>query len=198
MFIEPGNPLFAFGRFQIAMILRFATLGGILALLTFIAFAKIEAAPADSLADLSASISKDFPSVPALSTAELADWLKDSKKSPPILLDVREEKEYVVSHLPGARRAKSDAVQQLRQLGATEATPVVVYCSVGYRSAVLARKLAEAGFTKVRNLTGSIFAWSNEGRPLVNATGPTSGVHPFDASWGRYLEQSKWRWVPEN
>ena len=45
-------------------------------------------------------------------------------------------------------------------------TPIVVYCSVGYRSARVARWLGRQGFTNVRNLDGSLFAWANEGRPM--------------------------------
>jgi rhodanese-related sulfurtransferase len=160
-------------------------------------FGRIESASADSLGDLSASIHAKFPDVSTIQPAELSGWMNDSKRLPPLLLDVREEQEYAVSHLPGAHRAQSDAVAQLRQLGAMEETPIVVYCSVGYRSALMAQKLQKAGFTNVRNLEGSIFAWANEGRPLVNSNGATSGAHPFNALWGRYLDKSKWHWKPE-
>lgn len=145
----------------------------------------------ERLAGYSAQLQKKFPDVPGISTSQLA-----AINPAPLLLDVREENEFAVSHLPRAHRAESDTITQLRQLGATGETPVVVYCSVGYRSAVMARKLQKEGLTNVRNLEGSIFAWANEGRPLLNSSGATSGAHPFNALWGRYLDKSKWRWKP--
>lgn len=140
----------------------------------------------------SSQLQRIFPEVSGISTEQLA-----TMNPAPLLLDVREENEYAVSHLPGSHRAESDTIAQLRKIGVTGETSLVVYCSVGYRSAVMARKLQKEGFTNVRNLEGSIFAWANEGRPLVNSSGATSGAHPFNTLWGRCLEKSKWRWEPE-
>ena len=67
--------------------------------------------------------------------------------------------------------------------------PIVVYCSVGYRSSILARKLQDMGFTKVYNLEGSIFKWANEDRPLVQNQTTGYKVHPYNAHWGRLLER---------
>ncbi len=146
-----------------------------------------------SLAAYCASLREKFPDVPTITPDELARM-----DSSPLLLDVRDENEYAVSHLSGAVRVEKDFAVQLSRIGITKERPIVVYCSVGYRSAVLARALQKEGFTNVRNLEGSIFAWANEGRPLVNSNGATSGAHPFNPLWGRYLEKSRWRWKPEN
>jgi rhodanese-related sulfurtransferase len=152
----------------------------------------LRAEPASSaLASYTASLKQKFPNVPTITPAELA-----ALDTQPVLLDVREEKEFAVSHLRGAHRAEKDAMGQLQRLGVDKATPIVVYCSVGYRSSVLANKLLNAGFVNVRNLEGSIFAWANSGRPLVNANGPAGGVHPFNLVWGRYLDKAKWLWEP--
>lgn len=132
-------------------------------------------------------VQRRFPDVRAVSTAELSASLEDPVHPGPkplLLLDVREPAEYAVSHVPGARCFPPGA-------GATALTdwpkdaPVVTYCSVGYRSAALAQRLQAAGFTDVRNLRGSIFAWANEDRPLVDTEGrPTAVVHPYDRTWG--------------
>ena len=45
-----------------------------------------------------------FPDVHSISTALLADWLSDTKLETPVLLDVRTEDEFNVSHLPNAVR----------------------------------------------------------------------------------------------
>lgn len=132
-----------------------------------------------------------FADVPTITTDRLGAWLADSTRPPPVLLDAREPEEYAVSHLPGARRvdpgAEADALAAtLDGIGADQ--PIVVYCSVGVRSGVVAQRLAEAGFEDVRNLEGSIFRWANEGRPVVRDGEGVREVHPYDAVWGRLLK----------
>lgn len=148
--------------------------------------------PPDDLAAYSRSLREEFPQVELISTADLA-----ARKVAPVLLDVRPEKEFVVSHIPGALRADDQVEAQLRAMEVPKNGDIVVYCSVGYRSAKVAEKLSAAGYSRVRNLEGSVFAWANEDRPLVNAHGPTTKVHPYNRKWGRFLEKSHWRWSPE-
>ncbi|GAB4241905.1 MAG: rhodanese-like domain-containing protein [Candidatus Methylacidiphilales bacterium] len=138
-------------------------------------------------------LNRQFPDVARITPAELAALVPL-----PVLLDVRSEKEFAVSHLPAAILVSGDPVREVKQMELPANTPIVVYCSVGYRSSVAAQKLSKAGFTNVRNLEGSIFAWAHENRPMVNASGPTSGVHPFNVIWGRYLDRSLWQWKPES
>lgn len=124
-------------------------------------------------------IAVSFADVPTVSTTELAAELASSRK--PLLLDARSAAEYAVSHLPGARHAPpEDEPRLFRELPRT--TPIVVYCSVGWRSAGLARRLQAQGLTDVRNLDGSAFAWANEGRPLAGERGAFGEVHPWSAS----------------
>ena len=134
-----------------------------------------------------------FSDVPTTTTAALAAEVE--RGTAPVLLDARAPAEYAVSHLPGARRVDPDAsVQDLAAVLADvdRQRPVVVYCSVGVRSAGVARRLREAGFARVENLEGSVFAWANEGRPLVTASGaPAETVHPYDAVWGRLLRPER-------
>jgi len=151
---------------------------------------RADSAP-ERLSDHIAGLKTKFPDVAQVSPDEL-----DAMSPRPVLLDVRTEKEFAVSHLPSAIRAKEDAIHQLKEMGIGFGDPIVVYCSVGYRSSVLAQQLQAAGFRNVRNLEGSIFAWAHAGLPLENAEGAISGVHPFDTVWGRLLERSLWRWKP--
>lgn len=133
-------------------------------------------------------IRSQFPDVPQVSTAELAAWLERDRASAPILLDVREADEYSVSHLAGAQRA-SDLQSALALLAdRPKEGPVVLYCSVGYRSSSLARALLANGYQSVSNLEGSIFAWANEGRPVYREGQQVRQVHPYNWIWGRLLE----------
>ena len=94
----------------------------------------------------------------------------------PALLDVRTEAEFAVSHLPGALRIDPDASPAQVVAAIRPNTAVVVYCSVGYRSSQLAKRLQKAGVAGVSNLDGSIFQWANEGRLLHKAGEPAKVV----------------------
>lgn len=138
-------------------------------------------------------IAADFPDVSTLTTDSLAARLADSTRPRPLLLDARSSEEYAVSHLPGATRIDPNAspesltAQVTALRGSDGARPVVIYCSVGYRSARAAARLQRAGFGGVYNLDGSIFRWAAEGRPVVRDGTPVREVHPYDALWGLLL-----------
>lgn len=126
-----------------------------------------------------------FPDVPQVTPAALAARLDGP--APPVLLDVRTADEYRVSHLRGARRIDPDAGDFGALADLPRDTAVVVYCSVGYRSSALARRLRAAGFTNVANLEGSLFAWANEGRPVYRGDVRVDQVHPYNKRWGLLL-----------
>ena len=127
-------------------------------------------------------IRRDFPSVPDVTTQQLAEWLEDPATDDPILIDVRAEQEFAVSHLQNAIHAtEAKSILQTIESSASGSAPrtVVVYCSVGYRSARVAKELLNAGHEKTFNLEGSIFQWANEGRPVYRAGNPVNDVHPY-------------------
>ena len=105
------------------------------------------------------------------------------------LLDARAPEEFAVSHLPGATFIGYGGDYDpavLDQLDKSQ--PVVVYCSVGYRSDKVGEKLMKAGFTDVRNLYGSIFEWANRGFALKDAAGnATRRVHTYNEKWGQWM-----------
>lgn len=136
---------------------------------------------------LKQSLRHRFAKVQWITTAQLADWLADKQRPPPVLLDVRTEEEWHVSHLPGARRVDPNSSIEKVAAEISKETPIVTYCAVGYRSGALAAKLQAAGFSSVRNLEGSIFQWANEHRPLVREDQPVTTVHPYSSLWGRLL-----------
>lgn len=134
-------------------------------------------------------ITAEFSTVPQISTGELAGWLADSTREAPLLLDVRQPEEYAVSHLPGAIRVSPDAsADQLRD-DFDLSRPLVLYCSIGYRSSALAEQLIAAGATQAMNLEGSIFKWANEGRPLRRDGEATEQAHPYNRKYGRMLRE---------
>lgn len=130
----------------------------------------------------------DFPTVRRLGTEDVAAWLNDSKRPQPVLLDVRTKPEFEISHLRGARRIEPDSAAAAIDLPRDQ--PIVTYCSVGYRSGAFAKKLQEAGYANVQNMSGSIFEWANEGRPIERDGERAGKVHPYNKRWGKLLKPS--------
>lgn len=130
-------------------------------------------------------IRSEFPEVKQVSVDELHAWLASA--DPPLLLDVRQEAEFRVSHLRGAIRVDPGDGDPALPEGVGKETPIVAYCSVGYRSSALVESLTERGFHSVSNLEGSIFEWANRGFPVVREGREVRQVHPYDARWGVLL-----------
>lgn len=131
-----------------------------------------------------------FADVESISTNHLDKLLLDaSQKSQGtklVVLDIRSAEEFSVSRIAGARNVPPNTVVDFaeRELASLDrAQPIVVYCSVGVRSAAAARDLQFLGFTQVKNLHGSLFQWANEGRLLEGGV----AVHPYNGFWGRLL-----------
>jgi len=132
-----------------------------------------------------------FPEVSHLAPSALDGWLRDAQRTPPQIVDARTEEEFAVSHLAGARRIdpKANASTSLSQLDAER--PIVIYCSAGYRSATLARRLQNAGRREVWNLEGGIFGWANNGLPVERAGQTTQSVHPYSRIFARLLKRDR-------
>lgn len=131
--------------------------------------------------------SRKFPIVEWITTKELAQWLEDPLKPQPVILDARTDTEYAVSHLKNAQRIDPYHCNLVVSAELKD-TPIVVYCSVGYRSARIAEQLKQGGFSHVYNLEGSLFKWANEERPIYKNDYSTSLVHPYNQHWGKLLK----------
>lgn len=153
-------------------------------------FAMVASSHAIGWSLIDAKIRHDFPGVTRISTSELAASLADRSRPAPLLLDVRTQAEYDVSHLRNAQHIDPEAVATA--VTAAKDQPIVTYCSVGYRSGAFAQRLQAAGFSHVANLEGSIFRWANEGRPVFRGAEQVAQVHPYNRVWGLLL-QKKYR-----
>lgn len=124
--------------------------------------------------------------VPLITVSQAAALQAGSKQV--FFLDTREQEEYQVSHIRDAVWVGYKDFSLRRVAGIPRQTPVIVYCSVGYRSEKIGEKLLQAGFTDVHNLYGSIFEWVNQGQPVYKTpTQSTTRVHAYSRSWGRWL-----------
>ena len=141
---------------------------------------------AEDLESIQRLVRERFPEVRQLNTSHLEKWLEDDKRTKPLIVDVRPPHEFEVGHLKDARRL--DSVIAFERAKVDRATPLVLYCSVGYRSSSLVMELKKAGWTNIWNVEGSIFKWANEGRPVYRGKNKVNVVHPYDAKWGKLLK----------
>lgn len=113
-----------------------------------------------------------------------------------VVFDVREPAEFDVSHLEGAIQIDPGIRPEafMDQFGdAISGKTIVFYCSVGRRSSNLAERLdtvlAANGNDASYNLTGGLFQWHNEDRPVMTETGGTTrAIHPYNNHWGRLID----------
>lgn len=82
------------------------------------------------------------------------------------LVDVREEWEWQIARIPGARLIPLGTIREASATLDPE-RDVVLYCKVGVRSLHAAEELADAGFMRLGNLSGGILRWSQDVDPAV-------------------------------
>ena len=90
-------------------------------------------------------------------------------RSTAILLDVREDHEWVAGHAPEAVHVPMSRLAERVGELPTDRT-IVCVCHVGARSAAVAEALNRAGWTAL-NLDGGMEAWVAAGLPVVDDAG---------------------------
>lgn len=121
--------------------------------------------------------------VPLIGVEELAKKQKDY-----YILDTRAQSEYDVSHIPNAKYIGYRDFDLSRVQDIPKDAPIVVYCSIGYRSEKIGEQLLEAGYTNVQNLYGSLFEWVNAGEQIIDNQGvKTKKVHTYNRNWSKWV-----------
>lgn len=89
-----------------------------------------------------------------------------------VLLDVREPNEWAAGHAPGARHI---SLGDLDPSALDAGVAVIAICRSGNRSGKAADALAAAGF-RVRNMSGGMNAWQQQGLPVVRDDGSAGTI----------------------
>jgi rhodanese-related sulfurtransferase len=104
----------------------------------------------------------DLPSVSATEAQRLT-------RSEALLLDVREEHEWLAGHAPDATHIPMSRIgERVAELPTDR--PIVCVCHLGSRSAAVAEALNRAGWQAL-NLDGGMAAWAAAGLPVVTDAG---------------------------
>ena len=124
--------------------------------------------------------------VPYIAVTELKNLQQKNKV---VILDSRELVEFKVSHIEGAILVGYDHFR-LSSLpdNVDKKTPIVVYCTLGVRSEVIANQLVENGYTDVKNLYGGISEWKNKDYIVIDSIQRmTENIHVYSKKWGKWL-----------
>ncbi len=107
------------------------------------------------LAQTKAEISETDPAGAAVAIADGA-----------LLLDVREPDEVAQGSIPGSMHiVRGNLEASIEGRIPNKATPIVVHCAGGTRSAFAAKAMAELGYSNVVSMDGGFNRWKDEGRP---------------------------------
>ncbi len=92
-----------------------------------------------------------------------------------VLLDVREPDEHDQGAVPGSVHiARGNLEASIEARIVDKATPIVVMCAGGVRSAFAAKTLGELGYTDVVSMDGGFNKWKDEGRPWAEPVALTA------------------------
>jgi rhodanese-related sulfurtransferase len=85
-----------------------------------------------------------------------------------MLVDVREDSEFMKDHLPGAVHLGKGIIERDIEARVPDPeTELVLYCGGGFRSALAADSLLKMGYTNVISMDGGIREWRDKSYPLV-------------------------------
>lgn len=102
-----------------------------------------------------------------ITPAELETRLQSSASDQFVLIDCRETGEFAGGIIPGASLIPRALIPEtVADADLALDIEIVVYCAVGARSAIAAKKLYDMGYTRSTSLAGGLHRWAQEGFPI--------------------------------
>lgn len=101
-----------------------------------------------------------------ISPQTLKSWIES--RQPLCVIDVRETEELASGCIPSAIHLSKGVIERdiEKQIPDTKTT-IVVYCSGGFRCALVAHALQKMGYTNTYSLASGLQGWMNAGYPLT-------------------------------
>jgi phage shock protein E len=94
-----------------------------------------------------------------ISPAELAKF-----KELPLIVDVREEEEFLSGHIKGAMHVSRHLIEEVAfEIAPDRSRAILVYCAAGNRGALAADLLQKKGYLNVFSLKGGLSSWLEAG-----------------------------------
>lgn len=83
------------------------------------------------------------------------------------LIDVREDREWLHSHIPGARHFSKGTIESVVEVYYRKIeVELILYCADGARSALAADSLCRMGYAGACSMTGGFKGWKAVGGPI--------------------------------
>jgi len=96
--------------------------------------------------------------------SQIAPHQLGRRRPPPVIVDVREEEEFLLGHIGGAKRISPESLEKsIRDVVPDLSTPIVVYCATGDRCASVANRLQGMGYRDISTLKGGLQGWLEAG-----------------------------------
>jgi rhodanese-related sulfurtransferase len=85
-----------------------------------------------------------------------------------VLIDVREDNEWVKGHIAGAVHMGKGVIERdIEERCPDSSTKLILYCGGGFRSALVAENLQKMGYTNVESMDGGWRGWLEAGLPTA-------------------------------
>ena len=85
-------------------------------------------------------------------------------KPHPLIIDIREEREYRLGHIEGAVHVSRNSLEsRVLEIAPLFDTPIVIYCAVGSACVSAAEALRRLGYQKIFSLKGGLQSWLEAG-----------------------------------
>jgi rhodanese-related sulfurtransferase len=85
-----------------------------------------------------------------------------------VLIDVREDNEWVKGHIAGAVHMGKGVIERdIEERCPDSSTKLILYCGGGFRSALAAENLQKMGYTNVESMDGGWRGWMEAGLPTA-------------------------------
>jgi len=93
---------------------------------------------------------------------------RQERSEPFTLVDVREDGEWAAGRITGAIHLGKGVIERdVERVAPDPATPLVLYCGGGYRSALAADALRQLGYRNVESMDGGWKRWLELGYPVT-------------------------------
>ena len=97
-------------------------------------------------------------------TREIAPHQLARMKPHPLIIDAREERDFLLGHIEGAIQLSRKTLEsKVPEIAPKLDTPIVIYCAVGTSCASAVEALRGLGYQKVFSLKGGLQSWLEAG-----------------------------------